>query len=120
MPNTPTKTLDLFAEELKGIADHLMENRSYLNMGDLNNAKLRLGSLRISISVQLSIKQQGNFNANMEEVEDLIDSLIRRIEFDDHTGPNFTKDVRNLHKFLYAAASLLSLTAILFSLHPQP
>jgi hypothetical protein len=118
MSKSPSKTLDGFASELKGIADYLMDNRAYLTMKDLKKVSVGLKSLKTSVSGKLSVKQKQNFNSNIDEVEDLLDALMRQIQFDQHTGPNFTKAVRSASHYLYAAAALLSISAIIFSMHP--
>lgn len=118
MPNMPVKTLGQYAADLEARASYLMNNRTHLDLDDLYDERTKLSNLRYSIAPQLSGKQQRNFDANMDKVEDILDGLIRQIEFNNHTGDNFTGDIRRLSSFLRSAAALLStLATLFFSIH---
>jgi len=118
MPDTSSKILKQCATELENMAAYLMKNRAVLEMSDLNAGKTRLLNLRATMSAHLPAKQLQKVDANMDIVEDILDGLIRQIKFKNHTGKNFTSDVRELSSFLRVVASLIwSLTAILFSIH---
>ncbi|MBV6439422.1 MAG: hypothetical protein DYG98_17235 [Haliscomenobacteraceae bacterium CHB4] len=118
MPDASTKILQECASELNEIAAYLMQNRAILDLGHLRTKQSQLFNLRVKVSMHLSVKQQERFNANMDEAEDILDGLIRQITFQNHTGKNFTSDVRELCRFLQAAASLIwSLVALLISIH---
>lgn len=120
MPDAPTKILQECASELNDIAAYLMQNRGVLDLSDLSEKKSQLHNLRTKVSIHLSAKQQQRFNANMDEAEDIMDGLIRQIMFQNHTGRNFTSDVRELCGFLRAAASLVwSLVALIMTINPH-
>lgn len=118
MAKTSTKILEQCASELENTAKYLMKNRDVLDIADLMAEKAKLSDLRTTISSHLSGKQQPKFDANMDQVEDILDGLIRQIKFENQSGTNFTSGVRELSGFLRAAASLIwSLTTLFFSIH---
>lgn len=117
MPTTPSKTLAQLASELQSIGDELMAQRTYIDGIGLQEMRYKLFALRNQISMQLSGKKLNNFQANMDEVEDLLDGLIRQVQFNNHTSSNFTKDVRQVRNFIHSAATFLTITALLLSIH---
>lgn len=109
------------AAELGQRADYLMDRRAYLTLGELEAEKTKLRNLRLQASQHLTGKQLARFNVNMDEVEDLLESLIRRINTERDIGKAFTSEARNLVEQIRAAASLLwTFSPMLISvLHPQ-
>jgi hypothetical protein len=96
------------ATELGQRADYLMNRRAYLTLGELEAEKTKLRNLRLQASQYLSGKQLASFNANMEEVEDMLDGLIMSHDiFYQDAGKSFATGVRKLSNQIRAAASLL-------------
>jgi hypothetical protein len=90
-------------------ADFLMENRAYLTVNDLMAERVGFKKNRDQTYQYLSGNQLHSFNVNMDEVEDILDSLISEIR----TNPNLglqrksVSEIRNLANQLRATASLL-------------
>jgi hypothetical protein len=120
MPDAPAEILKSFATRLEQRASYLMDNRSSLGLSELTAEKASLKNRRVEISKYLNGKQLQRFNQNMDEVEDILDGLIRRIKTNRDAGRDFTSEVRNLAKYLRAASSLIwAFPALLISILPS-
>lgn len=116
-PNTePPKIKPLENEALSNSAswmreraDYLMENRAYLTLDDLVAERVVFKKNRDQTYRYLSGNQLHSFNVNMDEVEDILDSLISEIRANPNPGlqRKSISEIRNLANQIRAAASLL-------------